>query len=332
MDAKKLKIIFFGTPDFAVASLRRLVEGGYNVVGVVTSPDKPAGRGLKLQQSAVKEYASVVGLPVFQPEKLRDEVFLAQLRALTPDLGIVIAFRMLPEAVWSMPRFGTFNLHASLLPEYRGAAPINWAIINGETRTGVTTFMLNHEIDTGDILAQCEVDITLSDTAGTLHDKLMEEGGALVVDTVEALAAGKVQPMPQVVTVGESKTAPKIFKEDCRIVWDAPGKRIVDMVRGLSPFPGAWSMMAGLETDSEPRPNPAPAAEDILVKVFSAAFRRGPDPATPGAIISDGRTYINVACRDGYVSLLEVQLAGKRPMPVAEFLRGFKGITEHTFI
>ena len=318
MEGKKLKIVFLGTPDFAVASLRRLVEGGYNVVGVVTVCDKPAGRGLKLQQSAVKEYALSVGLTVLQPEKLRDETFLAQLRALEPDLGIVIAFRMLPEAVWAMPRLGTFNLHASLLPQYRGAAPINRAIINGETRTGVTTFMLNNQIDTGDIMARSEVDITPEDTAGTLHDKLMDVGSVLVLNTVEAIASGKVQPVPQIALPLELKEAPKIFKDDCRIIWDAPGVQIINLIRGLSPFPGAWSVLAGPE-------------EEIQVKIFAAQFRPADTDATPGTITSDNRTFIEVACRDGYISLKEMQLAGKRSLPVAELLRGFKSITNYEF-
>ena len=331
MDARKLKILFLGTPEFAVASLRRLVEGGYNVVGVVTMPDKPAGRGLKLQQSAVKEYALSAGLPLFQPEKLRDEAFLEQIRALAPDLGIVIAFRMLPEAVWAMPRLGTFNLHASLLPHYRGAAPINWAVINGETRTGVTTFMLNHQIDTGDILAQREVDITPADTAGTLHDRLMEVGSELVVETVEAIAAGRARPVSQNVigtpaSAGTSgndgqqiiKEAPKISKDDCRIDWSQPGERIVNLVRGLSPLPGAWGVMAGPE-------------DEIMVKIFAAEFHPACDPAAPGTIISDERTRIEVACLDGYITLEQLQLAGKRPLPPAELLRGFKGIASYTF-
>ena len=242
MEAKKLRIVYMGTPDFAVAPLRRLVEEGYNIVGVVTMPDKPAGRGLHMQASAVKRYAVEAGLPVYQPEKLKDPQFVETLRSLAPDLGIVIAFRMLPEIVWAMPHLGTFNLHASLLPQYRGAAPINWAIINGEKESGVTTFLLNHEIDKGAILCQQRVAIDEDDDAGTLHDKLMNAGTDLVVETIERIASGAIAPVdqqtiePQVV-----RDAPKIFKETCRIDWSASGDTVRNLVRGLSPYPAAWS-------------------------------------------------------------------------------------------
>lgn len=319
MNAKDLRIVFMGTPDFAVASLRRLVEGGYNVVAVVTMPDKPAGRGLKVQESAVKRYAAGQGLRVLQPEKLRDPAFVDELRALNPDLDIVIAFRMLPEVVWSAPRLGTFNLHASLLPQYRGAAPINRAIINGETRTGVTTFFLNSEIDKGDIIDRREVEITHADNAGSLHDKLMEVGAALVVETVERIATGVVVPFTQP-DPGELKPAPKIFKEDCRIDWNRRPNEINNLIRGLSPYPTAWSEMT---RDGE---------EPQSMKIFAAHPEFGIHENATGAIVSDGRTFLNVACRGGYISVTELQLAGKKRMAVGEFLRGFKDINGYHFI
>ena len=244
MIAKDLRIVFMGTPEFAVASLRRLVEEGYNVVAVVTTPDKPAGRGQKLHESDVKVAARELGLPILQPEKLRSEEFVSAMQELRPDLGIVIAFRMLPEVIWAMPRLGTFNLHASLLPQYRGAAPINWAIINGETETGITTFLLNHEIDKGAIINQLSMPILPEDNIGTMYDKLMVAGCDLVVDTVEKIASGNYTPIEQM-HIDEStlKPAPKIFKEDCRIDWSWSGERIVNFVRGLSPYPAAWAAM-----------------------------------------------------------------------------------------
>ncbi len=244
MNAKDLRIVFMGTPEFAVPSLRALVDSGYHVVAVVTAPDKPAGRGQQLHKSDVKIAAEELGLPILQPEKLKAPEFIEAMRELQPDLSIVIAFRMLPEVIWAMPRLGTFNLHASLLPQYRGAAPINWAIINGETETGITTFLLNHEIDKGAILGQTRVPIAPEDNIGTLYDRLMHLGPSLVLETVERLATGDVQPMKQE-GIDESvlKPAPKIFKDDCRIDWSWNGKRIVDFIRGLSPYPAAWSPM-----------------------------------------------------------------------------------------
>lgn len=313
MDAKQLRIVFMGTPEFAVCSLRALVENGYNVVGVVTSPDKPAGRGQQLHQSDVKRYAQSVGLHVMQPEKLRSEAFLAELGSLNADLGIVIAFRMLPEVVWAMPRLGTFNLHASLLPQYRGAAPINWAIINGETTTGVTTFMLNHDIDTGDIIAQTEVAISESDNAGSLHDKLMEEGKSLVLQTVEAIASNNVHPIAQRLTA-QIKSAPKIFKEDCRIDWHASGEQIVRLVRGLSPYPAAWSPLYD-NADNE-----------TSFKAFDAKFVKGATQKC-GSIVTDGKTF-GVQCADGTVFIEQLQPAGKRRMAAQEWLRGVRNINE----
>ena len=284
--SKRLKILFLGTPEFAATSLRRLVEGGYDVVGVVTAPDKPAGRGQKLHQSEVKKYALEVGLPVLQPEKLRAPEFLEAIAALKPDLGIVIAFRMLPEVLWGLPRLGTFNLHASLLPQYRGAAPINRAIMNGETVTGLTTFMLNAEIDKGDIIGRVEMPIHPSDNAGTLHDRLMVAGAELVTRTVDRIASGDVTPLSQMDIPQEGlKPAPKIFREDCRVDWSRPGPEIVNFIRGLSPHPGAWTEFA-----------------DTTLKLFDATY----DP------------------ENKWVAIKELQPAGKRRMTAKEFSNGLK--------
>lgn len=315
VNAKDIRIVFMGTPDFAVGSLQALVEGGYNVVAVVTMPDKPAGRGLKLQESAVKKYAVEVGLPVLQPEKLKSPEFIEQMQMLRPDLGIVVAFRMLPEVIWAMPPMGTFNLHASLLPQYRGAAPINWAIINGETETGVTTFFLNHKIDEGEIIDRRVVNIQPDDNAGTIHDKLMEVGSVLVTETVDALAAESVKPMSQPKSI-ELKDAPKIFKDTCHIDFSRSGVEIVNLIRGLSPYPAAW---ANLLPES---------GETLATKIFSAAFEPASfvEPKAIGSIISDGKNYIKVICTDGYLNVNELQIAGKKRMTAQELLRGFKGI------
>lgn len=310
-----------GTPEFAVPSLRALIAGGYHVVGVVTAPDKPAGRGQKLHRSEVKVAAQELGLPVLQPEKLKDPEFVAAMRALEPDLGIVIAFRMLPEVIWAMPKLGTFNLHASLLPQYRGAAPINWAIINGERETGVTTFLLNHEIDKGAILGQERVGILPEDTAGTLYDKLMRLGTSLVTRTVDRIAAGDVQPVGQLdFDEATLKPAPKIFKDDCRIDWTLPGKRIVDFIRGLSPYPAAWT---GMHRVDELTPATA--------KIYSAAFDPARHDESCGTIESDGRTLIRVACSDGWVVLGEVQIAGKKRLLVRELLLGWREVHQYRF-
>lgn len=310
-----------GTPEFAVPSLRALVAGGYRVVAVVTTPDKPAGRGQKVHQSDVKVAALELGLPVLQPEKLRAPEFVEAMRALQPDLGIVIAFRMLPEVIWSMPRLGTFNLHASLLPQYRGAAPINWAIINGERETGVTTFLLNHEIDKGAILAQARMPILPEDNVGTMYDKLMHRGTELVLDTVERLAAGDVTPVAQPeYDDGQLKPAPKLFKEDCRIDWSLPGLRIVDFVRGLSPYPAAWS---GVVRDGESEPATS-------VKIFTARFEAARHGEQPGSLFSDGRT-LRVACADGWIWLDELQMAGKKRLPVRELLLGWRDVNNCSF-
>ena len=321
MDAKNLRIVFMGTPEFAVPSLRALVAGGYRVVAVVTTPDKPAGRGQKVHQSDVKVAALELGLPVLQPEKLRAPEFVEAMRALQPDLGIVIAFRMLPEVIWSMPRLGTFNLHASLLPQYRGAAPINWAIINGERETGVTTFLLNHEIDKGAILAQARMPILPEDNVGTMYDKLMHRGTELVLDTVERLAAGDVTPVAQPeYDDGQLKPAPKLFKEDCRIDWSLPGLRIVNFVRGLSPYPAAWS---GVVRDGESEPATS-------VKIFTARFEAARHGEQPGSLFSDGRT-LRVACADGWIWLDELQMAGKKRLPVRELLLGWRDVNNCSF-
>ena len=308
-----MRIVFMGTPEFASTSLRRLVEEGYNIVAVVTTPDKPAGRGQKMHFSDVKVTAEELGLPILQPEKLRDEEFLSALRELQADLGIVIAFRMLPEVVWAMPRLGTFNLHASLLPQYRGAAPINWAIINGETRTGVTTFLLNHEIDKGAIIEQEAVDILPEDNIGTLYDKLMAVGAQLVVSTVERLASGNYKTVEQM-HIDEStlKPAPKIFKEDGRVDWTRKGVDIVNLVRGLSPYPAAWTPIFkdGVEVGS--------------AKLFNVRFEADEKVAVAGEVVTDGKSYLGVRCADGVVYIDELQMAGKRRMATKELLLGWR--------
>lgn len=320
MNPKDLRIVFMGTPEFAVPSLRALVEGGYNVVAVVTTPDKPAGRGQKIHESDVKVAARELGLPILQPEKLRDPEFVEAMQALQPDLGIVIAFRMLPEVIWAMPRLGTFNLHASLLPQYRGAAPINWAIINGESETGVTTFLLNHEIDKGAIIGQIRVPIGEDDTIGTMYDQLMEVGTGLVVETVERIATGNIDPIEQM-HIDEStlRPAPKIFKEDCCIDWSRKGRDIVNFVRGLSPYPAAWTPMSG------------EGVQPLTAKIFSAKFiAEGGSESLCGTINSDGKSYIRVRCADGWIEIGELQIAGKKRMAVKELLLGFRDISRYS--
>lgn len=298
-----------GTPEFAETILRRLVDNGYNIAGVVTMPDKPMGRhGSVLQGSPVKKAALEYGLPCLQPERLKDPAFLEELAALKADLQIVVAFRMLPEVVWSMPPMGTFNLHASLLPQYRGAAPINWAIINGDTESGVTTFFLKHEIDTGNIIRQERIPIESDDNAGTLHDKLMELGAIVTLQTVDDILSGNVSSLPQ----DESqplRPAPKIFKETCRIDWNLPSKKVLDFIRGLSPYPAAWTVLR----------NPDGTEQDF--KVYEAVCADAP-AREPGTVTTDGKSYIEVAAADGAVRLLQVQVAGKKRMPVNAFLCG----------
>lgn len=306
-----MRIVFMGTPDFAVASLRRLVEAGCDVVAVITAPDKPAGRGGHLQQSAVKRYALSVGLPVLQPEKLKNAEFFEELRRYRADLQVVVAFRMLPEVVWAMPPKGTFNLHASLLPQYRGAAPINWAVINGETETGVTTFFIQQEIDTGPLLFQETQPIHPDDTAGTLHDRLMEQGADLVLRTVQAIESGDYREIPQPEAGEGLKKAPKMFRETCEIRWDQPAEVIRNFVRGLAPYPAAWTALAGKNC-----------------KVFRVAVAEGQGQGAggqePGQIETDHRHYLRFRCADGWVAVEELQLEGKKRMGIEEFLRGMK--------
>lgn len=324
MNKKDLRIVFMGTPDFAVESLRVLVENGYNVVGVITMPDKPGGRGHKIQYSAVKRYALEHDLPLLQPEKLKDEVFLNDLKAWNADLQIVVAFRMLPEVVWDMPRMGTFNLHGSLLPQYRGAAPINWAIINGEKETGVTTFFLTHEIDTGKIILSQKLKIGEEDNAGKIHDELMQIGAQLVRRTVDLILEDKVDAVAQeqlFVDEKELKAAPKIFKETCRIDWNKPVNEIYNLIRGLSPYPAAWT-----ELHEEGK-------EVQAVKIYAAdkIYKGKAHPIgyihidmIENEDIDFEKGYIYVGCVDGYIKIKELQWPGRKAMTTDEFLRGYK--------
>lgn len=303
-----LRIIFIGTPDFAVASLQALVEAGANIVAVITAPDKPAGRGKKIHQPAVKEYAVEQGLTVLQPERLKNPEFLKELAAYKADLQVVVAFRMLPEAIWNMPPMGTINVHGSLLPQYRGAAPINWAIINGEKESGVTTFKLKHEIDTGDILLQKKVPILDSDNVGSLYNKLMKEGADLLVDTIQGLAEGTLEEVPQAtLAVDELKSAPKIFKPDTLIDWNKTVKDIHNLIRGMSPYPAAYTHI-----------------QDKFLKIYTAHFEEVQHDAEVGSFDTDGKTYLKFAAKDGWVYLDEVQLEGKKRMNIEDFLRGFR--------
>lgn len=310
MDKQSIRIIYMGTPDFAVESLRALVEGGYNVVAVVTMPDKPAGRGHQLQYSAVKQYALSVGLPVLQPERLKDETFLEELRSYNADLQIVVAFRMLPEVVWNMPRLGTFNLHASLLPQYRGAAPINWAVMNGDTETGVTTFMLQHEIDTGNIILQERIAIAEDENVGSVHDRLMTIGAGLVARTVDAIIDADnhgvaIKTLPQDESI-ELRPAPKIFKDTCVIDFSRTGEDIRNHVRGLSPYPAAWINEMPI---SHPLAEVLKGAKVYKVEVTQHAEQKG---------------HIIVPCADGYLDILELQLPGKKRMNAAALLNGIQ--------
>lgn len=299
-----------GTPDFAVASLSALLEAGENVIAVVTAPDRPAGRGQKLRESAVKEFAIAHQLPVLQPEKLKDPDFLNELKSLKADLQVVVAFRMLPEVVWNMPPLGTVNLHASLLPQYRGAAPINHAIIQGETQTGVTTFLLQHEIDTGHILMAEAVTIGSEETVGELYVRLMNTGAHLLTKTVRALAEGRIEPTPQSVDDETLlKSAPKIYRDDCLIDWSQPSDRVYNFIRGLSPYPAAFTTLQGK-----------------TLKIFRAAKQVAPQGTVlpePGTLATDGQSYLKFSTQDGFIEALKVQLEGKRKMEVADFLRGY---------
>jgi methionyl-tRNA formyltransferase len=313
MKREKMKIVFMGTPDFAVPCLDILVKNGYDVVGVVTAPDKPAGRGQSLQQSAVKHYALKHHLKILQPEKLKDESFLSELRALGADIQIVVAFRMLPEVVWNMPELGTYNLHASLLPKYRGAAPINRAIMNGETETGVTTFKLQHEVDTGGILLREKVSIAEDMTAGELHDMLMQTGASLLLRTVQEIEKSFVTGKPlefKKQDDREATHAPKIFKDTCRIHWDKSSDELYNQIRGLSPYPGAFT-----ELDQN--------GEKLVLKVFGAKKEKDVTSDTNGSLMTDNKTFIKVKCADGYLYLTDIQLQGKKRMMTPDFLRGF---------
>lgn len=300
------RIIFLGTPEFAVASLRALVEAGFNVVAVVTMPDKPAGRGLKLQSSAVKQYAESRGIPVLQPEKLKNPAFLEELRGFKADVQVVVAFRMLPEQVWNMPPYGTFNLHASLLPNYRGAAPINWAIVNGEHETGITTFKLRHEIDTGDIVHREAIPINETISAGELHDLLMEKGAKLVVKTMEEVLSETAVFLPQMNTEADLKPAPKIFREHCRINWSSSGEQIHNLIRGMSPYPAAFSTLNGQN-----------------LKIFKGSYVIRRHFESAGSLVIENN-FLRIATADGYFYAEDIQLEGKKRMPSSEFIKGLR--------
>lgn len=313
MTKESFKIVFMGTPDFAVESLKNLVENGYNVVGVVTMPDKPIGRHqTALSESAVKQYAVAHGLPVLQPERLRDEAFLEALRQWDADLQVVVAFRLLPEVVWNMPPHGTFNLHAALLPQYRGAAPINWAIINGETQTGITTFFLDHDVDTGSIIQRVPVPILDTDNAEDVHDKLMALGARLVTETVDAIISGKVETTPQE-KLAEGTVlhpAPKIFKDTCRIDWNKNVKQAYDFIRGLSPYPAAWTELVC-------------GGRRQVLKIYATEKELCAHNVPIGCVHTDGKKVLKVALCDGWLHLKSLQLSGKKRMPAEDFLRGF---------
>ncbi|MFI3268072.1 MAG: methionyl-tRNA formyltransferase [Rikenellaceae bacterium] len=311
MDKKNFKIIYLGTPDFAVYPLKCLVEGGYNVVGVVSLPDKPSGRGQKINQTAVTKYAIEAGLKVLQPVKLKDEDFLAEMRQLDADLGIVVAFKLLPEVVYTMPKFGTFNLHGSILPDYRGAAPINWSIINGDTKTGVTTFMLDNNIDTGEIIDFKEVEITDGDNVGTIHDKLMEIGGELVLESVDKIISGNLETKPQAnFAESQRRGAPKIFKDDCKIDWNNESLKIHNLIRGLSPYPAAWTDFGGRY------------GENVSMKIFTTEIELTSHNLKCGDIICDSKKTLKFATQDGFIVIKDAQLAGKKRMDIESLLRG----------
>jgi len=305
----KPRIVFMGTPAFAVASLNALLQAKMNVVGVVTAPDKPAGRGMQLQQSAVKQFALAHDLPILQPEKLKSPEFFEALKQWKPDLQVVVAFRMLPEQIWSFPPMGTLNVHGSLLPQYRGAAPINWAIINGEKETGVTTFQLQHTIDTGAILLQDRIAIAGNNTAGEIHDTMMEVGAQLLVKTLHGLFDNSIKAVPQEQVIGNDtlKHAPKIFTKDCEIDWNKPCASIHNLIRGLAPFPGAITKIDGK-----------------IVKLFLTQIIESTPTEAPGSFITDGKTFAKIACKDGYIELADIQWEGKKRMLIIDFLRGYR--------
>lgn len=303
---KNLRIVFMGTPEFAVASLQILVDEGCTIVGVITAPDKPAGRGLQLQESAVKQYAKAKGLTILQPEKLKNENFIQELKSLNGDLQVVVAFRMLPEVVWNMPKYGTINVHGSLLPDYRGAAPINWAIINGEKETGVTIFKLKHEIDTGDILLQEKIEIGKDETVGDLHDKMKAIGATVLFKTVKGIAENNISETSQKTSLVENK-APKIFTETCLINWDKPVDEVYNLIRGLSPYPAAFTIL-----------------QDKKLKIFSCKKTKIEIIEEVGSFKTDNKTYLKFVCNDGFIEINELQLEGKRKMNVVDFLKGFR--------
>lgn len=307
---KDLRILYMGTPDFAVAPLELLIKAGLNIVGVVTNPDKPAGRGQKIKESAVKIFAKEKDLPILQPLSFRDEKFLRDLSDLKADLQLVVAFKFLPKVVWSMPPLGTVNLHASLLPQYRGAAPINWAIMNGETQTGVTTFLLQKEIDTGHIIHQEKVAIAMNETAGTLHDKLMEVGAKLLLKTVMAIAEDNYSLIPQEIEQSQ-KTAPKIFRKECKIDWDGELLQIYKHICGLSPYPAAWTTFVDAR------------GKESVIKIYECSFRECTAKEPLRTIVSDGKTTLSIAVKGGYIDIGELQQAGRKRMKIIDFLRGF---------
>lgn len=314
-DFKSLRIVFMGTPEFAVASLDALVKAGCNIIAVITATDKPSGRGMKLNESAVKKYAVEHNIKVLQPVKLKDPLFLDELKALNADLQVVVAFRMLPEVVWNMPPMGTVNLHGSLLPQYRGAAPINWAVINGEKKTGVTTFKLKHEIDTGDILLQESFPVGEEETAGEVHDRMKDIGAALLVATVKGLAEGSIKEEAQSVLSDRDgqtilKHAPKITTDTCRINWSGTVEDVYNMVRGLSPYPAAFTVL-----------------NEKMLKIYKAKKEIIAPKHTPGEYDTDGKTFLRFCCSNGYLHVLDIQLEGKKRMLTQEFLRGFRGHT-----
>lgn len=315
-----LRVVFMGTPEFAVPSLQLLHESRHQVVAVVTVPDKPAGRGMKIQYSPVKAYALDHQLPLLQPEKLKDPSFLSALAAFEADMFVVVAFRMLPPEVWQMPPKGTVNLHASLLPQYRGAAPINWAIINGEKETGVTTFFIEQQIDTGNIIFSEKVEIGTDETAGELHDRLKIVGASLLLKTIDAIEEGTIQPVSQNCLLDgvPLKTAPKIYKENCRIDWNSSPIEVHNLVRGLNPVPGAFSFLVN-------------GNQRLLTKIFQVKPIPGLHSLPPGTLVSDGKTYLHVAASGGFVDIHTLQLEGKKKLPIHEFLKGFKNIAEYCF-
>lgn len=323
MDSLKgLRIVYMGTPEFAVEPLRALMVNSANLVGVVTAPDKPAGRGQRIVQSAVKQFAQSHNIHTLQPLNLKDQDFITNLKALNADLFIVVAFRMLPMIVWGIPKLGTFNLHASLLPQYRGAAPINWAIMNGELRTGVTTFLIDEKIDTGNVLLQQEEEIYPDDTAGDLHDRLMGVGAELVVKTALKLYSGSIEAIQQdkLIESGELRPAPKLFKENTRIQWSESASVLHNFIRGLSPYPAAWTEMVSDE------------GKTTTAKILRAKVSESPIEMPVGIIKTDGKTYLSVSCGRGSIDILQIQLSGKKALPVGDFLKGFRAVESYKFV